>query len=159
MVPLSVEWDADGQQELILTADGIVTVYAQVEGQFQTHLQFSDSKADFVAAFPIDLDGSGKQLLVGQADGQVVYLSGNSLKPTVSFLEALQDKVAELSALIAALESPDLLIDLSPLSAMVSAGDYAEASLLVSDLAGRLPDGAAQSSAFELVDLLNSLNI
>ena len=121
-------------------------------------LGFSDSKAAFVAAFPIDLDGSGKQLLVGQADGQVVYLSGNSSKPVASFVDALQDKVAELSALVD-LAAPELMSDLSPLSAMVSAGDYAEASLLVSDLAVRLPDGAAQVSAFELVDLLNSLII
>ena len=85
----------------------------------------------------------------------MIYLSGNSTNPVASFLDALQDKVAELSALITALESPDLLIDLSPLSGMVSAGDYAEASLLVSALAIRLPDGAAQVSAFELVDLLN----
>jgi len=154
-VPFLVDWDADGQQELMVTADGIVTVYAQVEDQFQVVVQFSENKTSFVAAFPIELDGTGKQLLAGQADGQVVYLSGNNPNPVASFSDALQDKVSELTVLITDLESPDLLNDLSPLSGMVSAGDYVNASLLVSDLATRLPDGAAQVSAFELVDLLN----
>ena len=158
-VPFLVDWDADGQQELMVTADGIVTVYAQVEDQFQVVVQFSENKTSFVAAFPIELDGTGKQLLAGQADGQVVYLSGNNPNPVASFSDALQDKVSELTVLITDLESPDLLNDLSPLSGMVSAGDYANASLLVSDLATRLPDGAAQVSAFELVDLLNIFNL
>ncbi|MDG5468965.1 FG-GAP-like repeat-containing protein [Deltaproteobacteria bacterium IMCC39524] len=158
-VPFLVDWDADGQQELLVTAGGVMTVYAQVEDQYQLMAQFSEPKTTFVAAFPIDLDGSGKQLLAGLADGQVVYLSGFSEKPVASFIAALHDKIAELSALITALESPDLLLDLAPVSAMVSAGDYAAASLLISDLALRLPDGAAQVSAFELVDLLNSLNL
>jgi len=158
-VPFLVDWDADGQQEFMVTADGIVTVYAQVEDQFQALAQFSENKTSFVAAFPIELDGSGKQLLVGQADGEVVYLSGNNPNPVASFVDALQDKVSELTVLITDLESPDLLNELSPLSGMVSAGDYVNASLLVSDLATRLPDGAAQVSAFELVDLLNIFNL
>jgi hypothetical protein len=156
VVPFLVNWDADGQQELILTADGLVTVYAQVEGQYQASVQFGDSKADFVAAFPIDLNGSGKQLLVGQADGQVIYMSGNNPNPVASFVDALQDKVAELSALVD-LAAPELMSDIAPIAAMISAADYAQAALLVNDLALALPAGLAQVSAFELFDLLAAI--
>jgi hypothetical protein len=154
VVPFLTDWDADGQQDLLLTVDGAVTIYSHVEGQFQPQIQFSEKRSNYTAAFPIDLYGLGKGLLVGQADGQLLYMSGTSLKPAASFVSALQDKVAELTALVD-LEAPELVSEIDRIRALISEGKLTDASELVSDLALRLPVGAAQTSALELHDLID----
>ncbi len=152
VVPMPVDWDADGQQELMLTADGAVTVYRNVNGEYQAGQQFSDRRNDYSGAFPIDLEGSGKQLLVGQSDGQIVYLAGSSTDLVAAFPLALQGKVDELGSLVAE-EAPQLLVDVGSIGALVATGDYAAAALSANDLALRLAAGVAQISAFELADL------
>ncbi len=154
VVPFPVDWDADGQKELMLTASGAVTIYAKVGGEYQVVDQFSDRKTDFAGAFPIALNGSGKQLLVGQSDGKLIYLTGKSDQPVASFQLALQDKVDELGGLVAD-EDPELLADVSVLAALIEAGDYAAAELAANDIALRLAAGAAQTSAIELANLCN----
>ena len=72
------------------------------------------------------------------------------------FFGALQLKVDELDALVG-LEAPELMTDIAPIAAMISAADYAQAALLVNDLALALPAGLAQVSAFELFDLLDTI--
>ncbi len=152
VVPALVDWDADGRQELLLTANGAVTVYAQVDGVYQAGQRFSDRRAEYSGAFPIDFNGSGKNLLVGQSNGKLAYLTGNSTEAVASFHLALQDKVDELGGLIAD-AAPERLDDVTVISALVSAGDYAAAALAADDFALRLAAGAAQDSALELADL------
>jgi len=81
-------------------------------------------------------------------------MSGTSLKPAASFVSALQDKVAELTALVD-LEAPELVSEIDRIRALISEGKLTDASELVSDLALRLPVGAAQTSALELHDLID----
>lgn len=152
VVPMPVDWNADGQKELLLTVAGKTTLYSLVDGAYRAGLQFSDRRASYFAAFPIDLDGSGKQLLVGQSDGQMIYLSGQGSVPVASFQLALQDKVAELGGLVAAI-APQYLSDIALLSAAISAADYAAAAWRADALALNLPVGAAQNSALELAAL------
>jgi hypothetical protein len=152
VVPMPVDWDADGRQELMLTADGAVTVYHKVNGEYQAGQQFSDRRDDYSGAFPIDLEGSGKQLLVGQSDGQIIYLAGNSTELVSSFHLAMQDKVDELASLVAE-EAPQLLGDVASIGALVGTADYPEAALAVEQLALELPAGSAQTAALELVEL------
>jgi hypothetical protein len=154
VVPMPVDWDADGRQELMLTADGAVTVYHKVNGEYQAGQQFSDRRDDYSGAFPIDLEGSGKQLLVGQSDGQIIYLAGNSTEPVAGFHLAMQDKVDELGSLVAE-EAPQLLDDVASIGALVATEDYAAAALFANDLALRLAAGAGQVCAFELAALCN----
>jgi hypothetical protein len=154
VVPFPVDWDADGQQELLLTANGVVTVYTQVDGAYQAGRQFSKKKSAFFGAFPIALNGIGKQLLIGQSDGQVVYLAGESEEPVASFHVALLDKVDELDSLVAD-ENPQLLVEVAEIRALVDIGQYAAAKKDVESLAPRLTaGGAAQTSAHELAALL-----
>ncbi len=152
VVPFPVDWDADGQQELLLTANGVVTVYTLVDGVYQAGQKFKDRRSDYVAAFPIDLNGSGKQLLAGQSNGKLVYLAGKSSEPVESFHTALQDKVAELADLIA--EGSALIGDVNAIDSMVRSGDYSAAADSTSALLAALPEGAAQQSAMELLALL-----
>jgi hypothetical protein len=153
VVPLTVDWDADGQQELLLTANGDVTVYELVDGVYQAGQKFSDRRSDYFGAFPIDLDGSGKNLLAGQSNGELVYLTGKSSEPVASFHVALQDKVAELADLVA-VEAAVLSDDVSAISVLVAAENYVDAAAATSTLLSALPDGAAQQSAMELLALL-----
>ena len=99
------------------------------------------------------MNGTGKQLLVGQSDGEIVYLIGNSIAPVASFSVALSDKVTELADLVA-LEAPQLNGDVAAIDALVAAGNYTDASAATATLLSALPDGAAQQSAMELLALL-----
>jgi hypothetical protein len=152
VVPFPVDWDADGQQELMVTANGAVTIYAKVGGEYQVINQFGDKKTGFTGAFPIALDGSDKQLLVGQNDGQLVYLTGNSNDPVASFQSALQDKVDELSALVAD-TAPQFLGDVTAIRSMIIAGDMGAVKIACETLASDLIEGASQVAALELAAL------
>ncbi len=147
---MPVDWDADGDQELAVASGGVVTVYSRIDGMYQVVARFSDRRADYVAAFPIALDGSGKQMLIGQADGQIVYLTGNSTEPVSSFQVALLAKVEELAGLVDA----SLLGEVSVIQALIVAGDYAAAADATSLLIAKLSDAAALQSASELLALL-----
>jgi hypothetical protein len=153
VVPFSIDWDADGQQELLLTANGVSTVYTQTDGTYQADQEFSARGAVFSGAFPVDLNGNGKQMLVGQSSGEINYLTGKSREPVASFFTALSDKVAELSALVIA-EAPQLEGDVAAIDALVASGNYTDASAGTAILLSALPDGASQQSAMELLDLL-----
>ncbi len=152
-VAFPVDWNADGEEDLMITDNGRVTVYLKAGDAYQAGPQFSDRRADYVAAFPIDLDGSGNQLLVGQANGELVYLTGNSTEPVASFQAALQDKVAELAERVAA-DAPAYNDDVNAIDALIAAGDYVAAADAISTLIAVLPAGEAQQSAMELLALL-----
>ncbi|MDT8442738.1 MAG: PEGA domain-containing protein [Desulfuromonadales bacterium] len=151
VVPFPVDWDADGHKDFLVTAGGVVTVFKKADGKFQPAVQFDARRDGYVAAFPIDLDGSGKQLLIGQSDGQIVYLTGNSTVPVASFHLALQAKVAELNDLV----DPTLSGDVAVIEALVGSGDYAAAVDVTSVLLSVLTADAAQQSASELLVLLS----
>lgn len=152
VVPMPVDWDADGQQELLLTANGVVNVYAKVDGVFQAVKQFGDKRSFYVGAFPIDFFGTGKQLLAGLSNGELVYLSGNSSTPVASFQPALLAKVDQLAGLVAE-EAPQQLDSVAAIGALIAAGNYPAAALAAGDLALALPAGAAQGVALELAEL------
>jgi len=152
-VPFPVDWDADGDKELLVTSNGAVAVYDVVDGQLQVVAEFGDNKADFFAAFPIALDESGKQLLAGQVNGELVYVTGNSDVPVQAFSAALRDKVEELAALVAEADAT-LLDEVAALSTLIESGDFGLAIQQADSLAAALPAGAAQTSALELSGLL-----
>jgi len=154
VVPFFIDWDADGQKELMLSANGAVTVYAEVDGEYQAVQEFNDRRADYTGAFPINLGGSGKQMIAGQSDGTLIYLSGNNTEAVASFQNALQDKVDEIGGYVAD-EAPELLADVTVLSGLIEAGDFAAAALAAEALAGSLAAGDAQTATFELAALCN----
>lgn len=152
VVPFPVDWDADGEQELLVTNNGVVSVYDVIDGEYQAIVAFSE-KDKFYAAFPVAFEGGGKQLLAGQVDGQLVYVSGNSDLPVPAFAAALQDKVEELAAFVAEVDET-LLNDVAAMGALIETGDFDLAVQKADLLAANLPAGAAQTSAMELSNLL-----
>lgn len=153
VVPFPVDWNADGQRELMLSTRDSVTVYALVDNEFQVSQQFnSDGRSTYFGAFPIDLEGTGKHFMVGQVDGQLIYLTGNNAEPVASFQVALQDKVSELGDLVADADATKLP-DVAALGVLVEASDYVNASSSANALALQLPEGAAKASAIELANL------
>ena len=152
LVPFPVDWDANGTNELLVTNDGKVAVYALIDGQYQMIEEFSERRNKFFAAFPIALDGNGKQLLAGQVDGELVYLSGKGSEPVASFNPAVKAKVVELGEQLSE-SAPELLPQFTTISSLVDTEDYAGAALAAETLANQLSDGIAQSSALELAEL------
>lgn len=153
-VPFPVDWDADGDLDILVSANDAVTVYKKVDGKYTADVMFDGRRDKYVAAFPIDLDGSGKQLLAGKSNGEIVYLTGNSIVPVSSFHLALQDKATELVSLVQA-EAETLVGDAQTIHTLVAAGDYAAAAAATATLISALPDGGALVSAQELLNLLN----
>jgi hypothetical protein len=124
-----------------------------VNGEYQIVAEYADKKAGFYAAFPIAFNETGKQLLAGQVDGELVYVTGSSDQPVAAFVAALQDKVAELGALVA--DTDEALFDeVDAINMLVASGEYALAAQQADLLAASLPAGAAQTSALELSSLL-----
>jgi hypothetical protein len=152
-VPFPVDWNEDGQKDLLVSDSGVVTVYLKTGNSFQAGPQFSEKRAQLFAAFPIDLDGSGKALFAGQVDGELVYLSSNEKDPAASFLAALQDKATELVDLVA-VDAPEFNDDANAIAASIAAGDFGTAKDSAKALVDVLPVGEAQTSAMELLGLL-----
>ena len=153
VVPMTVDWDADGQQELLLSYADKIGVFAKIDGQYQPVQEFAEKKVNYIGAFPIAIDEYGKQLFVGKANGEIVILTGNNVEPVAAFYQALQDKVDELGALVAA-ENPALLDQVTTIDSLITTGDFIGAAAATDALAAQLPAGAAQDSALELAALL-----
>ena len=145
------------------TLDGSKWIWARGAGEaagtwyFQKEFAFPAGQKPKKAQVVITCDNewvlyvNGKK--VGQDDGSIVYLTGNSVEPVASFNVALQDKVFELAELVT-VEAVDLTVDVMAIDALVTTGSYVEAADATSVLLSALPDGAAQQSAMELLALL-----
>lgn len=153
VVPMPVDWDADGLLEVMVTTSGTSSVYAlQDDNSYLPVVQIDAS--DLFAAFPVDLDGDkGKDLIVGGQNGELALLKGNSNLYVASFQSALLDKADEVAGLVAA-TAPELLTDVATLIALIESGDYASAAGAAEGLALMLTADDAQAAAFELAELL-----
>lgn len=152
VVPMPVDWDADGRTEIMATSSGITVVYALNNGSYQPVEQVSGITSGNFAAFPLDLDGGKmKELFVGARNGQLELLSGSGGTYLASFQQALQDKVAELGGLVAE-QAPELLANVTAIGALVDAGSFAAVPPEADALALQTT-GAANVSARELADL------
>ena len=150
--PMPVDWDADGENDLVVTDGGDLILYTKVDGEYQPSLSHSEKKLTFSGAFAIDLTGLGKSMLAGDTNGELVYLFGNNKKPVATFYQALQDKVDELGDLVADV-APQYLEDVAAIRGMISTEDVASAKTACETLASAIAEGRAQVVALELAAL------
>lgn len=159
-VPASVDWDADGQRDLLVTVNGACIVLRNdmvVTGTFVTGATVPVAKA--CAVFPLELNGAkGKDLLVGQANGSLVFWAGNSNTLTAAGLAGLLTKVDEVSELVAE-NAPELLGEMTKLRTQVEAGSLGGASKSADTLAQLLPAGAARDAMLELGDMCQAKSV
>lgn len=154
VVPASVDWDADGWRDLLVTVNGQAILLRNdfaATGTFTVGESFPVDGAN--ALFPLDIDSvKGKDLLVGQADGKLAYWVGNGSTLTAAALAGLLAKVDKIEALVAA-EAPALLSQVDKVRRQITAGSLAAAAKTATTLADQLPEGAARTSVQELIAL------
>jgi hypothetical protein len=152
VVPLSIDWNADGSADLVATSNGYSEVYSLVGGAYRKIARFGDRRLANFAVFPVVVNDNGKQLIAGQADGSLELLGGKSEEPVAAFHLAMQDKAAELMERVA-LEAAGLLDDASAINALVAVAEYEQAADALQALMAALPQGEALTSAAQLSQL------
>lgn len=158
--PASVDWDADGQRDLLVTGNGVSVVLRNdlaASGTFQLGETVPVAKAFAVA--PLELNGAkGKDLLVGQADGRLVLWAGNSATLTAAGLAGLLAKADEVSELVAA-SAPELLGEMGTLRTQIETGRLGGASKTADTLAQQLPVGPVRDAMLELGNMCQTKSV
>lgn len=159
VAPMFVDWDADGQRDLLIGNNGALDIYTvAADGSYastETVISASAAKADPAARFVVvDIDRQGgKDIFVGYADGSVSLFrsGGRDYQPTVK--AALLDKTAQLDGLtdVAALDASIVAI-----AAAIEDDDLKSAGKLAKALVAAVPTGGEiETAAVELLALLS----
>jgi hypothetical protein len=160
VAPASVDWDADGRRDLLVTVNGVSTVLRNdlaLSNTFVAGESLPVSKA--FAVFTAELNGAkGKDLLVGQADGRLAFWSGNSNTLTAAGLAGLLTKADEVAELIA-VSAPALSGDVSKLRSQIEAGSLGGASKTADSLAQLLAAGPARDALLELGNMCQAKSV
>jgi len=167
IAPCLVDWDGDGDKEILLVDDKGISLY-EIQGGGLVYvetllLQFKDGRA-FVAKpdtriFALDLDGAGgKDLVIVDGVGRFMVGFSNGTQHVASFKPALLAKTDQVRALVDA-QAPALLSQVDAVYSAIQTAqndDYAAARLEVNNLllAGLDPAGSAYAAASELKQLL-----
>jgi hypothetical protein len=158
VAPLFIDWDADGQRNLLLSHAGTLMRCVRTEdGTFSVTETLLSSRATLADAttrfFVVDLDSEhGKDVFAGFADGKVTYFrsAGRDYMPSVT--GALLDKVAQVQAL-ATVAGVD--VQFGVVSAAITAEDLTAAAKLTKALLKIVPTGGElEVAAVELLELL-----
>jgi len=169
VAPALVDWDADGQRDLLIAGQGAVYLcaadseglYAPVQmlsvGNLAARKAGGKGKSattssglvlgDKLRVVAFDLDGkSGKDLVVGNAEGEIQVVVSYGDQPVVAYAEALQVKVEEIETAGA---------DLTMVKESIAAGKYEQAvTRAESILAGPDLDATLAELIAELIDVL-----
>lgn len=172
VVPFFCDWDADGSAELLLAANEHIYIYqrladgtyaatavlsvgADLVGKSGKSMNGAYSLGDRLRIFAYDADGKkGKDLIVGNAAGQVRLVAANGSAPVAAFAGALLDKVAQIDEMVR-----ENAVELAPLvsetAVAIETGNLKLASKKASTLASQVPVGTELArSVSELVALL-----
>jgi len=166
--PLFVDWDADGERDLLVSVEGDELVDA---GLYRCLLQqdgsclldttaLVDAAANGIVSgaryFVVDSDnGQGKDVYVGLVGGEVQLMrsAGKEFLPSVT--SALLDKLGQVSDLAIA-AGIDIATLVANTSIQISEGDFNGAAQSVRDIAVvGASDAELYDAAVELVALLN----
>jgi DNA-binding beta-propeller fold protein YncE len=172
VAPFFADWDGDGRRELLIAAsehlyryvrkaDG---AYAPVEvlsigsdllnGSNGKSAKGAFSLGDRLRLFAFDADGvKGKDLLVGNAAGEVRLVASHGAEKVATFAGALADKVSQIDGLVRE-SAPELLPQVADIAAAVEAGDLKEAGRLTKTLAASVPAGTEIAKAVAELDAL-----
>jgi hypothetical protein len=159
VAPLFIDWDADGQRDLLISHAGALMRCAKAEdGTFSVAETLLSSRATLadpaVRFFVVDLDSEqGKDVFAGFSDGKVTYFrsSGRDYLPSVT--EALLDKVAQVQALALA---DGTALQFDAVAAAITAVDLTTAGKLAEALLVNVPTGGdLEIATVELLELLS----
>jgi DNA-binding beta-propeller fold protein YncE len=173
VAPFFADWDGDGERELLVAASEHLYRYARgADGAFApvevlgigsdllNHNNGKSAKGAFslgdrLRLFAYDADGAkGKDLLVGNAAGEVRLVASHGSEKVAAFGGALLEKVAQIDGMLRD-SAPELAPQVAELAAAVAAGELKEAARLVRSLEGALPAGTdSLQSVGELRNLL-----
>ncbi|WP_221248986.1 FG-GAP-like repeat-containing protein [Desulfuromonas versatilis] len=174
--PCFVDWDGDGNRDLLLAAgDDLLFCTRQADGSYAgAKAAFAEEQAPGKRArkalgslnlgsrtrlFALDVDRlKGKDLLAGNAAGELIWVRSNGRNADPSFLAALKDKVAQVNLLLQT--SPGELGALgSSIDSHLASGQYKAATRAAANLLANAPAGTELATAAgELEKLLQFAN-
>ncbi len=155
VAPLFIDWDADGQRDLLISNAGGLNLLVKNENGMFTVAQtlLSDHSAfvdENIKYFVADLDSAqGKDVLAGFSDGKVTCFEsvGRDYLPSVT--RALLDKLAQVQTLAGD------AVSLDTVAAAIEGADYSAAGRLAKRLFMRLPASSElETASAELLLLL-----
>lgn len=153
--PSFVDWDADGQRELLIAAEGQLYRATYAAGALGSLTQVEIAAAQLERLNAVNLDGvAGKDLVVGSADGKLLLATAAGEQYVAAFYPALEAKLLQIKAQL----TDELAIQLPLLDVMFT--QLAERQLeelrdLTEELIFRLPATAAATvTASELAAVL-----
>lgn len=150
-----VDWDADGDRDLLVTAGGTPTVYRNDQslvGGFAPAERLQVNRAFGLVAVDVN-GGEGKDLIIGQTDGKLVYNASSATQYTAStsaYLLAAWDEIALQVVTV----NPTLAPQTGLVSSQLAAGNLAAAKPTVLSVAGQLPEGDVKSAVEAFAALL-----
>ncbi|PLX74736.1 MAG: hypothetical protein C0615_08840 [Desulfuromonas sp.] len=160
--PMFVDWDADGQRDLLVSVEGsLYRCLPQNDGSFLVEATaLVDAAANGIESgaryFVVDSDnGQGKDVYIGLVGGEVQLMrsAGKEFLPAVT--GALLDKLTQVSDLAVAAEI-DVATLIANASTQISEGDFNVAAQSARDIADvGSSDAELYDAAVELVALLN----
>ncbi len=170
--PCFTDWDGDGVRELLLSTGGAPQLCKrQPDGTFAVQAEaFSDNPGpvgkrgkkgtkalelgERVRIFALDADLlKGKDVVVGNASGEMIWLRGNGRTPDASFNLALRDKVGQIDQL-----SRETGGELTPMVAsidtQVATAQFKTAAQLTTTLKTQAPAGTELAQAVAELETL-----
>jgi DNA-binding beta-propeller fold protein YncE len=172
VAPYLADWDGDGARELLLAAGEHLYVYKRQAGGAYAAQTVLSVGADLTGkngkagggAYSLgsrlrlcafDYDGKkGKDLIVGNAAGDVRLAFSNGSQYAPAFAAALLDKVAQIDGMLSE-SAPELSAQLAGVGAAIQAGNLALAAEQTGLLLAAVPGGTELAQALtELSDLL-----
>lgn len=171
VAPFFADWDGDGGRELLLAAsehlyryvrqaDGsyaaaeVLSVASDLLGGNGQSVAGAFSLGDRLRLFALDFDGDkGKDLLVGNAAGEVRLVASHGSDPVAAFIGALLDKVSQIDVMVGESAS-QLAPQVEEISAAIESGNLKDAGKLVKSLAAEVADGTELANIVSELDAL-----
>ena len=154
--PSFVDWNADGQRELLIAAEGQVYRAIYAEGALTGLTLVATAGAEVARLSALDLDGvGGKDLIAGTADGKLLLAAAEGDQYVADYYVALQAKLLQIQTQLAE-EQPVQLPLVDMMLASLAEGKLADVRVLNEELIFRLSaDAAATVMASELAAVLD----
>ena len=150
-----VDWDADGDRDLLVTVNGVPTVYRNdqsIGGGFTLAARLQFNRAFGLVAVDVN-GGSGKDLIIGQTDGKLDYKPGAATQYAAAAYAYLQTAWNESSLQVTA-ENPALTQQTRVVSSQLADGNLDAAKTTVLSIANKLAPGKAKAAVDAFAVLL-----
>ncbi len=153
--PVFVDWDGDGQRELLVATEGQVYRATFKDATMSGLTLVAASGAEPGRLFALDIDGvGGKDLVVATEEGELLLAYSIGAQYVAGFYPALEEKLQQLQRILVD-EHPVHLPLVSLMNVSMAERKLGDVLVLVEELIFRLPaDAAAKVVAGELAATL-----